>query len=74
MKTDETTSPPKSIMFTRAKLEALKEAYQKALGEGVEQFEFEGHPLIVGYAKYLIEYLNLKFRPDTREVEYEYTN
>jgi hypothetical protein len=27
-----------------------------------KQFEFEGHELIVAYAKYLLEYLEAKFR------------
>ena len=58
----------KSITFTRAKLHELKVAYNWAKALGQTQFEFEGHPLLVDYAKYLIQYLELTFRPDTKEI------
>lgn len=35
----------------------LKRAYNKAVEEEAEQFTFKGATLVVGYAKYLIEYL-----------------
>lgn len=55
-----------TINFTRAKLDELKQAYTKAKQKGAEQFEFEGHPLLVAYAKYLIQYLEGAFKPDTK--------
>lgn len=45
------------IQFTRVKFKALKRAYQKAVDDELEMFQFEGHDLLVSYAKYLIEYL-----------------
>jgi hypothetical protein len=43
-----------SIQFTRAKVRALRKAYEATDGE---TFTFEGHEFLVGYAKYLLEYL-----------------
>jgi len=51
----------KTINFTRAKLQALKQAYNTAKRLNNEEFEFEGHPLLVTYDKYLIEYLETQF-------------
>jgi hypothetical protein len=45
------------ISFTARKRQLLREAYNKALQEGKETFEFEGHTLNATYAKYLLEYL-----------------
>jgi hypothetical protein len=45
------------ITFTRAKLERLKKAYDRARLKGEHQFMFEGKALLTNYAKYLIEYL-----------------
>lgn len=52
---------PKTITFTRAKLDELKNAYAMAKRRGADQFELDGHPLIMAYAKYLIEYLEQNF-------------
>jgi hypothetical protein len=57
----------KTIEFTPDKLKALKKAYNKARTLGREQFDFEGHPLLVPYAKYLIEYLET-YSPIRRRV------
>jgi len=45
------------IQFDKDKLENLKAFYKKAVDTNQEQFVFEGHDLLVAYAKYLIEYL-----------------
>jgi hypothetical protein len=45
------------VTFDRPKLERLKSAYQKALEAKKEIFLFEGKEYFVGYAHYLIEYL-----------------
>lgn len=50
-----------TIYFTRTTLKALKNAYHNALIQGKEEFQFEGHTLLVSYAKYLIEYLDSEF-------------
>jgi len=45
------------ITFDRAMLRRLQRAYAKAVEDNVEQFTFEGNEYVIGYAKYLIEYL-----------------
>jgi hypothetical protein len=49
------------INFDRPKTERLREAYNLAVSEGLEQFRFEGQELVTAYAKYLLEYLDSKF-------------
>lgn len=61
-------STMKTINFTRAKLDAFKAKYDEARMKGQDTFKFEERPIFVPYAKYLIEYLETKFKPDTREV------
>jgi hypothetical protein len=51
----------RTIDFDKEKLNELKAAYHKAKRENLEQFDFEGQTLLVSYAKYLIEYLDLQF-------------
>lgn len=51
------------MTFDRGKLHALKAAYNRAIKAGKSRddaFGFDGQLLIVGYAKYLIEYLETK--------------
>jgi hypothetical protein len=50
------------IQWTRPKLERLKEEYEKHKGDREATFTFDGHVFVVGYAKYLIEYLEQQFR------------
>lgn len=50
-----------TIEFTKEKLERLRRAYRLAERQKVETFTFDGHELLVRYAKYLIEYLDTKF-------------
>jgi hypothetical protein len=45
------------IIFTKKKLQLLKAARDRAVAEGQDEFTFEGKVIFVGYAKYLIEYL-----------------
>jgi hypothetical protein len=56
------SNPPKEITFDLAQAKRLKKAYDKAVANEVDQFEFEGLPWVTGYAKYLIEYLETQFR------------
>jgi len=46
-----------TISWDRAKLERFKQAYKKAVDARSDTFTFDGHDFVVGYAKYLIEYL-----------------
>ena len=39
-------------------LERFKVAHQAALSMKADTFVFDGHEFVVGYARYLIEYLN----------------
>ena len=47
-----------TISFTKQKKEALRSKYHEAVKAGVETFTFEGHELVVGYAKYLLMFLD----------------
>ena len=46
-----------SMDFDAARTARLRKALEKAQGQRLEQFVFEGHALATGYAKYLVEYL-----------------
>ena len=51
----------KTVAFDRPKLARLKRAYEARLKEtsdATETFRFEGNEYVIGYAKYLIEYLD----------------
>lgn len=49
-----------SINFNLEKLEKLKGEYQRALDTNEVFFIFEGQEILTSYAKYLIEYLEMK--------------
>lgn len=58
------------INFTVDKLKRFKRAYNRALANGTdwnEAFTFEGKEWVVGYAKYVIEYLEEKFNFKRKE-------
>lgn len=44
------------MIITKQSLKKLKSEYEKAVKDEKESFIFEGHELLVSYAKYLIEY------------------
>lgn len=50
------------ITFDEPKLKRLKESYQQAIKDKKDSFIFEGHELLTSYAKYMIEYLEDKFK------------
>ena len=50
------------IMFDRPMLNRLKKAYDRATSESKDMFTFEGNDYVTNYAKYLIEYLEEKFK------------
>jgi len=43
--------------FDKNKYQELKHAYELAIEDNKEQFNFYGEILLVSYAKYLLEYL-----------------
>ena len=47
--------------FTKAKYIKLRTAYNRAMREGKIQFTFEGQEILVAYAKYLIQYLEMRY-------------
>ncbi len=49
------------VNFDREKLVRFKKAYAAAVRTGNQQFTFEGREVVVGYAKYMIEYLEMQF-------------
>ena len=51
----------KMVSFTPESLVRFKNRYQQTVTLKNEQFDFEGDVYVVGYAKYLIEYLEGKF-------------
>jgi len=50
------------LEFTPEKLEEFRKLYYKALEEETETFEFQGYPIFVLYARYMIEYLEDKMK------------
>ena len=50
------------------KLKELKKRYSKAVKEGVETFFADGKELVVGYAKYVIQYAESKGADDNTEI------
>ena len=50
------------VIFTPDLFRKLKKEYNKAVSLKAESFMFEGNELLVSYAKYLIQYLETKFR------------
>jgi hypothetical protein len=50
------------VVFTPEKLKRFKEAYQIAADKCVDIFVFDGNEYLTSYAKYLVEYLENKFK------------
>lgn len=59
------------ITFTREIFARFKQEYKKADGLKQTQFTFDGHLLVTGYAKYLIEHLESKFNVTTTKRDYQ---
>lgn len=49
------------VEWTEGKLREFKTVYLTAYDAGYEEFMFEGHLYVSGYAKYLIQYLDNYF-------------
>lgn len=50
------------IVLNHKSLKALIKARDKAIQDGKDSFTFDGHELLVSYAKYLIEYAQTKLK------------
>lgn len=48
--------------FSKEQFETLKKTYKKAFDAGLDTFPFYGELLATSYAKYLIEFLETKFK------------
>ncbi len=57
------------IRWTRPMLERLKVAHQAAVSTNADTFVFDGHEFVVGYARYLIEYLNEVLHEETTNAQ-----
>lgn len=49
------------INFTKGTFSRFKKEYKKAVEEKKDTFIFDGNEFLVAYAKYVIEYLEMKF-------------
>ena len=49
------------VEFTPAKVKKLKKALAEAVAANQDEFVFEGNAYVVGYAKYLIQFLEHQF-------------
>lgn len=50
------------VEWDKVKLEKFKAAYERAkLNPLTDVFSFDGHEFVLGYAKYLVQYLEEKF-------------
>ena len=53
------TATGKYIQITPDTLRGVRKAYNEAVERGDEVFDYEGSPLLVGYANYLIQYMEM---------------
>lgn len=60
------------MYLNRADLKKVKTKYEHAVKHNQEQFKFDGQTFVVGYAKYLIEYLESMSPEQHREYEFKY--
>lgn len=50
------------ISFDLAAYRRFRKSYEKAVKENKTEFEFEGRDFLVSYAKYVLEYLETKYK------------
>ena len=63
-----------TMTFDPARLERFRQARNEAQAADQDIFEFDGHPFLVRYADYLIEYLDDNIRRIVRETVQEAGN
>ena len=63
-----------TMTFDLARLERFRQARNEAQAAAQDSFEFDGHPFLVRYADYLIEYLDDNIRRIVRETVQEAGN
>jgi hypothetical protein len=50
-----------NVVFNEKNFKVFKSEFDKSVQEKKEEFSFQGHRFVTGYAKYLIEYLEIEF-------------
>ena len=55
---------PNNITFDAAKRDKLRKAYGEAVTNSHAEFTFEGNEFVTSYARYLLQYLDSKFKRD----------
>ena len=63
-----------TMTFDPARLERFRRARNEARAADQDSFKFDGHPFLVRYADYLIEYLDDNIRRIVRETVQEAGN
>jgi hypothetical protein len=56
---EEMGGEPASITFNQETREELRVAYNEAVDNGRDSFTLNGREFVTGYAKYLLEYLDM---------------
>lgn len=56
-------SEAKTIKWDIPMRERMRKAYERAAAEGMDSFIFEGNHFVTNYAKYLLEFLDMKLGP-----------
>ena len=51
-----------TIKWTKPRMKQFKKEYKAAVKNGDKIFIFEGNEILVGYAKYLLEYLESRLK------------
>ena len=51
-----------TITFNKSTLDSLKLEYSKAVNNKKESFTFQGQTLLTSYAKYLIQFVEIKLK------------
>jgi len=54
---------PASVSFTPESREELRQLYDAAVSDNKESFMFQDNEVLVGYAKYLLQYLDMVMEP-----------
>jgi len=53
---------PKQVEFNAENFKAFRKRYNEAIRDSENSFMFEGNEYLTSYAKYVIEYLEPKFK------------
>lgn len=61
-----TQTPQPSVSFNPDKLDELRHCYNKARKAGIDVFKYDGNDYFIDYAKFLIQYLEMKLTPNQK--------